>query len=79
MQHNQLAVDPNEIIYALRMSAVQTVLVNRLGSKALALTEDDLHLVREEVCEGVPGKQLSPAAFLDLAGNFIHWKSRRQR
>ena len=38
MQHNQLAVDPNEIIYAVRMSAVLAAIVKRLGQEELALT-----------------------------------------
>ncbi len=43
MQHNQLAVDPNEIIYAVRMSAVLSILINRLGQEELALTHDEVN------------------------------------
>ena len=53
MQHQdivaQLAVDPNEILYAVRMEDLLSILINRLGEKVLMLTADDLRSVREEV------------------------------
>jgi hypothetical protein len=53
MQHQdivaQLAGDPAEILYAVRTEDLLSVLVNRLGERALTMTVDDLHLVRDKV------------------------------
>jgi hypothetical protein len=53
MQHQEivahLAVDPTEIIYAVRMEDLLSVLINRHGDEVLNLTMDDLHTIREEV------------------------------
>ena len=53
MQHQdivaQLAVDPNEIIYAVRMEDLVPILINRLGEEALTLTGDDWHSIKEEI------------------------------
>ncbi len=35
MQHHQLAVDPTEILYAVRMEDLVPILINRLGEESL--------------------------------------------
>jgi len=53
MQHkeivNHLAVDPEEIVYALTAATVLSSIVNRLGEEALSLTTEDLQLAIDEI------------------------------
>ena len=54
MQHHEIVAQlsrpfPSEVIYSLTMEAVISLIVDRLGRKALTLTPAELRLAGEEV------------------------------
>jgi hypothetical protein len=53
MQNQELArhlsVNPSEIVYAVRMEAVLSAIVKRMGDEALTLTADEIEQAKEEI------------------------------
>lgn len=69
MQHQEivtnLAVDPEEIVYALTVATVLNSIVNRLGTGALTLTPEDLQLAIDEI-KAVIDDQLDIRDYIDM-------------
>jgi len=61
----QLPANPSEVIYAITMETLLAAIVTRLGEEALNLTEEDLHLAREEVLAAI-NHNLDERDYIDM-------------
>lgn len=61
----QIAVSPNEIVYAMSMQSVITEIAKRLGEKALSLSVADLHQARDSVRAAI-GHHLDEREFIAI-------------
>ncbi len=57
--------DPTEIIYTITMRDLVSAIVRRIGVDALALTDSDLQLARDEVQAAI-GHHLDEREFIDI-------------
>lgn len=62
---SQLTSSPSEIVYAITSRSILTVIVQRMGEDALALSPEDLHLAVEEVKDAI-SHNLDERDYIDM-------------